>query len=281
MRDDRETYAIMTDRIRKPPLLSKLQRPFVVAVIVEPTLRACGQKVIEFEESWNPDGFEINIGQLRDIASLRDIFASTTKPCIATHRRAEFMRVYGYDGLPPVPDHERAGKLLKALDAGARVLDFELDIFDETWGGVSPGAILRDEFSTQTHAVEKQMKLVESVRSMGSEVLLSCHMNTLIRFKKIVAVERAMEERGADFGKIVVTTRGNDEFVVFLDAVRSLKSISRIPFVLMNVGKNALLGRLVSLVLGSSWVYCRSDSKHDFLDQPTVSLAREFLSRYL
>ncbi len=102
--------------------LSKLDLPFTCLVLSEPSVKQCLRIIDRFEK--RVDAFEVNLPPL-DPGELGDVFGSTSRPCIATSRRAKFMAFYGYKDLPIVGENSRAESLKRAIGLGAAAVDFE------------------------------------------------------------------------------------------------------------------------------------------------------------
>jgi len=253
--------------------LAELKRPFICTVIAEST---CGETIAEIdevEETIGTDAFEVNLAPL-ELESLGDVFSCTNLPCIATNRRAEFMKVYGYSSLTPINDAQRAARLLKALDQGARAIDFELDLFDRSRGPK------KKEITRNAEAIKQQKALVKRVKSSGGEVVVSSHSQLRISRGQVTDLAQAIQSRGADFAKIVTTTFDYKDIIELQETARMLSSRLSIPFNLMNIGEYAVLGRLLSTLCGSSWVYCRTESEHSYKGQPLTSEAKDFRQKY-
>ncbi len=265
--------------------LTSIQKPFIVVVIAESTVTKC-LKQLRAAEVKGADAFEINIAQLKE-KELRKIFISTKKPCIASNRRSDFMKLYGYKNLPETNEETRVEKLLRTLENGAEVVDFELDTFTSKHATPSFGSqaetkyALKSEseptqYSTHPRTELRQRKLSQHIKSRGGEVLISCHTQTRIRENEILRLVQAIEVRGADLAKVVTHTFNVNDLVYFLRTVPKVKNSARIPFNLMNFGAYSIQGRLFSVALGSAWVYCRTGS-HVYAGQPTIKQARTFL----
>ena len=265
--------------------LTSIHKPFIVAVIAEPTATKCLRQLKSAEED-GADAFEINIAQLKE-QELREIFISTEKPCIASNRRSDFMKLYGYKNLPETNEEIRVEKLLRALENGAEAIDFELDTFTSRHETPSFGSqaetkyALKSEskptqYSTHPRTALRQRRLSQLIKSRGGEVLISCHTQTRIRQNEILRLVQAIELQGADLAKVVTHTFNVDDLVNFLRTVLKMKNSARIPFNLMNFGAYSIPGRLLSVALGSAWVYCRTGS-HVYAGQPTIQQARTFL----
>ena len=271
--------------------LCAIRRPFIILVVAESTPAECIRQ-IELGEQLRVDGFEINLAPLRG-QNFSDIFASTSRPCIVSNRRPEFMKLYGYRNLPRTNERERVQKLLQALNGGARVVDYELDTFvegnahiDLPFGSRQEAIYARNprsrptQLSMNPQVANRQTNLSHEIKTVGGEVLISCHTQTQIRKREAFVILRTMERREADFGKIVVHTFDLTDLGNFLSTTIDLKKSALIPFNLMNFGEYSKLGRLLSVLFGSAWIYCRASSKKSFVGQPTVHETREFLEKY-
>ncbi len=266
--------------------LTSIQKPFIVAVIAESSATKCLRQ-IRLAEKNGADAFEINIAQLKE-KGLRKIFISTKKPCIASNRRSDFMRLYGYNNLAETNEESRVEKLLRTLEIGAGVIDFELDIFTSkhklppfgSWAETKYA--LRSEskptqFATQPQIAFRQRRLAQLIKSRGGEVLISCHTQTRIKQAEILRIVQTMEQRGAELAKVVTHTFNLNDLANFLRTISEVKNCARIPFNLMNFGAYSIPGRLLSVAFGSAWVYCRTRSQRGFAGQPTIQQARTFL----
>lgn len=253
--------------------LAELRRPFICTVIAEPTCSETIAEIDKVEKTIGTDAFEINASTL-ELESLGDVFSCTNLPCIATNRRAKFMKVYGYSSLASINDEQRATRLLKAFDEGARAIDFELDLF-----GNSREA-KKKEITRDAEAIRHQRALVRRVKSSGGEVIISCHSQLRISRGQVRDVAETIQSRGADFAKIVTMTFDYGDLIELQATAKLLGSRLSIPFNLMNTGEYAVLGRLLSTLCGSSWVYCRTESEHSYKGQPLTSEAKDFRQRY-
>gem|GEM_PF-5995306 len=265
--------------------LSGLDVPFMCLVVSEPSVKGCLRVIDRFEPVAH--SFEINLPQL-DPALIGDIFHSTPRPCIATYRRSDFMTVYGYTKLPMVSDKSRADALKRAVALGASAADFELDMFQPeqavearrraTGGQVRAGPRGRPvEFSTDRGAVRMQSDLASEIRDAGAEVVMSCHTQSVLREADALELVHAVAGRGGQFAKLVSQTPRKEDVFELLACAFSLNRKALIPFTLMNVGPESASQRLLSVLAGSSWVYCRPPSRHSYRGQPTFEDTKSFI----
>ena len=102
-------------------------------------------------------------------------------------------------------------------------------------------------------------------------MIISCHTQTVLDEDDALEIVREVEKRGGQFAKIVSLTPGYDDLIGMFRCVTVLKKRSAIPFTVMNVGWASVLGRLTSVMVGSSWVYCRAtEARRSYAGQPSL-----------
>ncbi len=265
--------------------LSGLDVPFLCLVVSEPTVKGCLKVVDRFEPV--ADSFEINLPPLEP-SQMGDVFHSTLRPCIATSRRSDFMKVYGYSNLPRVSDRSRAEALKRAVGLGAAAVDFELDLFqppasdqagpegaDNRVSGSSRPRLV--EFSTDPEVVKSQTTLASEIRAAGAEVVMSCHTKSVLHEEQALEIVHGVAGRGGQFAKVVSVTPRREDVFEMLACAFSLNRKALMPFTLMNIGADSPSDRLLSVLAGSTWLYCRPPSKHSYAGQPTFEDARAFV----
>lgn len=199
------------------------------------------------------------------------------------------MSFYGYSDLPGTSEEERARRLRLAVQSGSAGIDCELDMFDEERQMSKPRYLSREEeeyasnpnsepaeLSLSPDVAKEQTTFCDEIHGMGAEVVFSCHTQTIINRNQGRVIVSTMEKRGADFGKIVSLTPSTRDLPSFIETVVDLKEHATIPFNVMNVGVESILGRLLSTSMGSSWVYCRPDFGKSFTGQPSLEQVRVF-----
>jgi 3-dehydroquinate dehydratase len=107
--------------------------------------------------------------------------------------------------------------------------------------------------------------------------MASCHTQVHFAVESTDLILRTIQERGADFAKVVTMTFNPADLLAMWNYVSRVRSKARIPYNIMNTGEYAILGRLVSTSLGSSWIYCRTSRRHGYLGQPSISVTRALL----
>lgn len=272
--------------------IADVDAPFVWCPIVErdpaavrATMRAA---VLE-----GAAAFEIHLPMLDypDAAALADLADATTRPVIATCRRAEFYTLVGYpaEDLDAIrrSDEGRVEALTDAVRAGFDGADFELDTFGE--GTVPPDDVggiearlarEAEEVTLDPEAVARQERAVEAIQDLGGEVLLSCHPGCHLAPEEAAAIAGLMADRGADLAKIVGVDESLAEVLDTLEANLRLRDALEIPFTMMSMGPPSRVGRPFYPFFGSSWVYCQVEHRPGgFEAWPTVENAREILRR--
>jgi len=228
------------------------------------------------------DSFEVYLAPL-DPAVLGDIFHSTSRPCIATDPRARFLTAHGYSGTPRISDESRAKGLKRAVAQGALAIDFELDMFRTgTSATIRPGGERglqrgRLEMSMEPEVVAMQSELATAIRGVGAEVVMSCSTQSVLRKTDAVKIVREVRKRGGQFARIDSLTPRRQDIFKTLGCVFSLSRDSRIPFTMMNIGVGSGSDRLISLLAGSSWVYCQPSNEQSYAGLPTVDDAVSFI----
>lgn len=253
--------------------LSRLGVPFTCLVVHEPSVRRCLDVIEKHERS--VDSFEINLAPLGGSGG-SDVFRSTGRPCIAACRRRSAMTRYGYSGLPLLSEKSRAEALTLAVTQGAAAADLELDTFGQLRRARSGGRQLAG-LSMDPAVVRRQTELNGRIRSAGAEVVMSCHLRDALGKRDAVKIAREARKRGAQFANIVSPTPHRHDLFGLLACGFALSREAEMPFALSGVGAGSGSDALPSLLAGSSWVYCRSESENAYGGEPTVEEAATFI----
>ncbi|MEK6793191.1 MAG: type I 3-dehydroquinate dehydratase [Spirochaetota bacterium] len=251
------------------PSFVKLIQPYLAAIVEEVTPNACMANIRNAEHE-GAQAFMLDLSRIppehRTREILGQIIKSTGRPVMPLVYRANRM------SMDVFTDEQRAEEMMKALDAGAAGCDVMGDMFDP-----SPRELTRDP-----QAVEKQMKLIREIHSMGAEVLMSSHMPIPISAEETLEHLQRMQERGADIVKIVVTADTEDEFIESQRATVLLKKGLKVPFVHLCNGRYGRLQRFVAPMLGASLTFgVREYSESSLGIQPTIRAARTVLDELL
>ncbi len=267
--------------------LSQLRVPFTCLVVSEPTVQDCLKLIEKYDRM--VDSFEVNLSPLGS-KGLSDIFRSTSKPCIAAHRRPSYMALYGYPRLPEISEESRVDALKLAVGLGAAAADIELDTFSSPSGrggkrrpgrGPGPGRSLPGlslpGLSMERDVVRLQSNLAEEVRASGAEVVMSCSLPGVLRKTQARRILRAAEKRGGKFVSMMSHTPQRQDLFEVLGCVFSLQREATVPFAVTSVGPGLSTDRLLPLLAGSTWAYCRAEGRHGLAAQPSVEDAINFI----
>jgi antitoxin (DNA-binding transcriptional repressor) of toxin-antitoxin stability system len=269
--------------------LSDLERPFVTASVTDPSIESA-VATVKTAEMQGAKAFEVHLPLLDadgDLARLRD---ATRLPMYASCRRAAFYDLFDTE-VSVGNDSDRTSRLLDAVDAGFDGADIELDTFDPqpgpdplTEAAVLDYAAAADtgpvEVTDDADAVVDQQEFVDDVAARGGETVLSSHAYTHLSPERAVALGEQIEIRGADFAKIVGLDRTMRELLDTLEAHLALTEALSMPYVLMSIGAPSHLGRPLTPMFGSAWVFAQTDyDPGGFHSWPLVENAQAVLSR--
>ncbi|TNJ62855.1 type I 3-dehydroquinate dehydratase [Paenibacillus hemerocallicola] len=273
-----KTMSNTKGEIRLRPSFAKLPQPFIVNVIREkdPESAIASIKNAEYDGAIAHDLHLTSLGQpFHNYKDLRRIIASTANPQLILNYR------YTND----MSDEERIKRQILAIEAGAAAIDIPADTFDPNYtsygsapeGSAEPNANSYNpkELSMDPAVIEKQMKLIETVHSMGAEVLLSSHTRVVMSSEQVVSHALEMQSRGADMVKIVSVCMNEDQLIEAFKSIVALKRTLKVPFQYQCHGEHGKLTRVVGPMLGSMLVFCNQRfAAHTFNEQPLVHAMR-------
>lgn len=247
--------------------LLKLRRPFVVGVVVEPTVaRSREISASAFREG--ADAVELNLASLRSgEAPRRGFFAGLRHPVYTSCRRAKFMGVYGarFASVPVLSDEERMERQLDWLSAGSAGLDIEADTFAAT----------RDEWTKTRDAVRGQRAIADATHRGRGAVIFSWHPPRTVKFPEAHRAALELRARGADFVKIVVRVRDAREALDAAHISLQLRDALDFPFVFLPIGPGAESVRPYMTAFGAAYLLARPSRGSNRLPaQPLVPRAR-------
>ncbi len=136
-------------------------------------------------------------------------------------------------------------ELIELAKCGATLCDVMGDYYDRTEG----------ELTMNTFAVEKQIKLIDTLHAKGAEVLMSSHVLKFAPAERVLEIAYEHQRRGADICKIVTGASTMEEQIENLRIVRLLKSELKIPFLFLAGGESRILRR-IGAGLGSCMSLC-------------------------
>ena len=241
----------------------KNNRPTLVAMIKNNTLKEILTEIDTIsEQGTDTFGFQIdmlNPGE-RNEETYKEIFRAMGKPCYVTNY---------YRGNPVQhTDDELVEELYRAFSCGGALIDICGDFFDRV-----PG-----EYTEKPEAVEKQMKAVEKIHSLGGEVLMSSHVLKYIDCEDVLKIAKGHKSRGADVSKIVTDANSEKELLNNLRTSVVLKERLGIPSLFLCNGTHCLRHRILGPAVGSDMFLVIENSKDGICPQPTIKRAKEILT---
>ena len=241
----------------------KSNRPTLTAMIKANTL---SQILIEIdkilEEGTDTFGFQIDMlkPDERNEKTYKTIFKAMGKPCYVTNY---------YRGNPiQHTDEKLVDELYKAISCGGALADMCGDFFHRVTG----------EFTENTEAVEKQMRAIEKIHSLGGEVLMSSHVLKYMDCDEVLRIAMGHKQRGADVSKIVTNANSEAELLNNLRTSIVLKERLDIPSLFLCNGTHCSRHRILGPAIGSDMFLVIENSRDGICPQPTIKRAKEILA---
>lgn len=175
------------------------------------------------------------------------------RPCYVTN--------YRYSHNQKLTDDELANGIITLAESGATLCDVMGDIFCKH----------PEELTDDDAAIEKQMKLIEKLHSMGAEVLMSSHLYKFAPAERVLEIAFEQKRRGADIIKIVTAADTMEQQIENLRITNLLKQELGKPFLFLSGGVSTIHRRL-GMKLGCCMALCVYE--HDALStasQPLLS----------
>ena len=158
-------------------------------------------------------------------------------------------------------DDELAAGLLELAECGATLCDVMGDMFDKQ----------DDEMAKDSAAIEKQIKLIDSLHAAGAEVIVSSHIFRFTPAERVMEIALEQKRRGADICKIVSGADSMEQQIENLRIVNMLKEKLGIPFLFLSAGECRILRRIGG-ELGCCMYLCVHE--YDELATPSQPLLR-------
>ena len=158
-------------------------------------------------------------------------------------------------------DNELAEGLITLAESGATLIDVMGDMF-------CPHP---EELTDNPEAIEKQMKLIDTLHNKGAEVLMSSHILKYTPAERVLEVAFEQKRRGADVIKIVTKADNMEQQLENLKILNLLKQELGAPFLFL-AGGQCTIHRRLGGHLGNCMTLCVYE--HDYLStssQPLLS----------
>lgn len=258
--------------------ISQLEAPALAGVVKERTAAAAVAEIANCRYD-GADMIDLHLSCLeeRDESTLRAVIGASRLPVLALNYDQAYDRTAcGFT------EEEREALFLTAVRAGAAGVDMQGYTFDAK----SKAAFCGDdrypftkkhpkEVVTDPAVIARQCAFIETVHSMGAEVLLSCHTGVAMDAGELVALALFLEERGPDVIKLVTPARDEAELAESLRAMTLLKREVKTPVSYHANGAAGRLSRIVNPVMGGQILFC-CDRYHagSLTEQPDLRTAR-------
>lgn len=161
-------------------------------------------------------------------------------------------------------DEELAEGIVHIAESGATLCDVMGDLFCKH----------PEELTDNPEAIQKQMKLIDTIHQKGAEVLMSSHLYKYSSAESVLKIAFEQKRRGADIIKIVTAANCMEQQLENLRITNLLKKELGAPFLFLSGGKCSLHRRL-GIKLGCCMALCVYE--HDALStssQPLLSIMK-------
>lgn len=196
-------------------------------------------------EFQNTDTFKRLFGEMKN------------RPCYVTN--------YRYSHNQQKSDNELADGLITLAECGATLCDVMGDLYCKH----------PEELTDDKAAIEKQIKLIDTLHSKGAEVLMSSHLYKYAPADRVLEIAFEQKRRGADIIKIVTHANDMEEQIENLRITNLLKQELGAPFIFLSGGESTIHRRL-GMKLGCCMSLCVYE--HDALStasQPLLSTVKK------
>lgn len=156
-------------------------------------------------------------------------------------------------------DDELANGLVIAAQSGATLCDVIGDLFCRH----------PQELTDDKSAIDKQMRLIDTLHQKGAEVLMSSHVLKFTPAERVLEIAFEQKRRGADYIKIVTAADTMEQQMENLRITDLLKRELGAPFVFLSGGE-CVLHRRLGIKLGCGMSLCVYE--HDVLSTPSQPL---------
>lgn len=215
------------------------------------------------EQGTDAFGFQIDMlkPEERCEKTYKTIFnAMKGKPCYVTN--------YYRGNRVPHTDEELTDELCRAVSCGGVLMDIPGDSFDRVNG----------EFTENPEAIEKQIKVIERIKALGGEVLMSSHVLKYIDCEDVIKIAVGHKERGVNVSKIVTEANSDTELLNNLRTSIVLKEQLGIPSLFLCNGTHCAKHRILGPSIGSDMFLVIENSLDGICPQPTIKKAKEILT---
>lgn len=247
-----------------PVSFAHQQGPLIIGVIRKETTKSALAEIRNGQFD-GATAYDLHLSCLteecRTPEAINKVVRFTEKPIMAISYNETYLKEPYY-----TPEEERTDLLLRAVEGGVSCVDIQAFTFDEeAHHHFDPTYATKDmafaaanphEISLRPEIIEKQMKWIDKVHSMGAEVLMSCHVGVNLNAEQAVTLAKEIEKRGPDVVKIVALANTPEEQIEAFRTIYELKKVMKVPFSFHCNGKYGKVTRLVCPMLGSYLMFC-------------------------
>lgn len=247
----------------KPTFLNHA-RPLLTSMIQEDSPERC-ISAIKNSIYDGADSFGIQLCKLKPEYKTAEIYRQIFSACA---QRPIYITNYRSACNKGMTDDECMDGLLQGLRCGATLGDVMGDAFHP-----SPMEITRNQA-----AIDKQLRLIDNIHSMGKEVLMSSHIYTFTPAEQVLEIALEHQKRGADISKIVTGATSEEQELENLRITNLLKKELKIAFLFLSGGTHYKLHRMIGPMLGCNMYLCVQ--QHDEMStkvQPVLKAAKAVL----
>lgn len=161
-------------------------------------------------------------------------------------------------------DDELADGLITLAQCGATLCDIMGDMFCKH----------PEELTDDPAAIEKQIRLIDTLHQNGAEVLMSSHVLKYTPAERVIEIALEQQRRGADIVKIVTRADSMEQQIENLRITHLLKETLSVPFLYLSGGE-CHIHRRIGADLGCCMYLCVYE--HDELStraQPLLKNAK-------
>lgn len=237
------------------------KRPVITSLYSEET----PEKAIEKARKSASEGaggiaFELHLlkPEFRNHDSLKRIIDSVPLPFMFCFYRKDKWEQRG--------DDARQELLLTAAEAGASMIDVMGDLYD-------PSPL---ELTRSPAAVEKQMRLIDSIHAKNAAVVMSSHTGRFLTTEQVIEHMKTMEARGADVVKLVQAANTEQELEEAIRTTFALRRELKVPFIHLCGGKFSRPHRFFGPVLGLAIFFAVQGNSTTSL-QPNIAAIKSVL----
>ena len=133
------------------------------------------------------------------------------------------------------------------------------------------------ELTRNPAAVEKQMRLIDTLHAKGAHVVISSHMPCFRSTEQVVEHLKTVEARGADVVKLVQTADTERELEEALRTTLALRRELKVPFIHLCNGRFSRPHRFFGPALGVSICFAVQRHENGAGSQPTLTALKAVL----